>query len=100
MNFEEVATLDELRETKRKKIEVNGEHIVLFYLHGQVFAVNSVCPHSGGPLEQGQLDDEEIICPWHSYMFNIKTGLCLNYPGCRIRKYEVKLDGEKVLLKV
>ena len=98
MHFSHVANLSEFIESKKKLVVVNEQRILLVYLHGTVYAVHAVCPHSGGPLEEGEIDDQEIVCPWHKFMFNIKTGVCLNYPSCSIRKYKVKVDGDKVFV--
>ncbi len=100
MDFFEVANLDELRDNKRKLVTLDKNQIVLFYLNGKVYAMNSICPHSSGDLSQGELDDQEVICPGHQYMFNIKTGVCLNHPGYSLRTYKVKIDGEKVLVGI
>ena len=51
-------------------------------------------------VDEGHLDDEEIICPGHGFMFNVKTGVCLNHPGFSVRSYKVKLEGEKVLVEL
>src|SRR3989344_699337 len=100
MSFVEVCFLDELRSEGKKKFLINDENVLLIYLSGEVFAVNSICPHSGGPLDEGEVHDEEITCPWHGYMFNFKSGDCLNYPSCIIRKYKVKLSGERVFVDI
>lgn len=100
MNFVEVCDLAELKKNKRKVVNVNKEEIALFYLDGKVYAINAVCPHKGGPLGEGDLDDEEVICPWHAFMFNVKTGACLNQPALSVRSYKVKVEGEKVKIGV
>jgi nitrite reductase/ring-hydroxylating ferredoxin subunit len=40
-----------------------------------VFAIDALCSHMGVPLEQGSIDGEEIVCPWHSARFCMKTGV-------------------------
>ena len=37
-------------------------------------AYSSVCPHMGGPLAQGRIQDGEVTCPWHRYRFDLQTG--------------------------
>ncbi len=100
LKFVEVASLEELREIKKKIVEVKGQVIGLFFLDGRVYAINGTCPHKGGPLCEGELDSEEIVCPWHSFMFNIKTGICLNHPGFSVRTYKTKVDNGKVMLSL
>ena len=73
----EAATVSELREKKRKLIEINGKKIALFFISGEVFAVDSVCPHRGGPLDEGELNEYDIICPWHGFTYDLKDGNCI-----------------------
>lgn len=100
MDFFDVCTLEELREEKRKVVNIKNQKIAIFFLEGKVYAINAVCPHKGGPLEEGELDDEEVICPWHSFMYNIKTGVCLNHPGFSVRTFKVKVENDQVKVGV
>lgn len=100
MGFVDVASLDELKKNKRKTVNVNNQEITLFYLDGDVYAINSVCSHKGGPLGEGDLDGEEVVCPWHAFMFNVKTGQCLNHPGIAVKSYKVKVENDKVKVDV
>ena len=100
MDFFDVCTLEELREEGRKVIDIKNQKIALFFLEGKVYAINAVCPHKGGPLEEGELDDEEVICPWHSFMYNVKTGVCLNHPGFSVRTFKVKVENDQVKVGV
>jgi|SRR3989344_4945443 len=94
----QVATVSELREVKRKLIEIEDKKIILFFISGEVFAIDAVCPHQGGLLEEGELIDREVICPGHAFTYDLETGMCLNLPSYRVHKYPVKLEGEKVLI--
>jgi nitrite reductase/ring-hydroxylating ferredoxin subunit len=58
-----------------------GKDIVLFKLNGNVFALDNACPHMGGPLGEGEVEDGVVTCPWHGWQFEIKTGECINMPG-------------------
>src|SRR6188768_2010274 len=48
--------------------------IVLVNLDGEVFALDDRCPHQGGPLTRGTLNGETLMCPWHCWSFNVRTG--------------------------
>lgn len=100
LNFIEVCNLSELRELGRKSITIGKNKVVLFFLNGKVYAINSICPHQGGDLSCGELHDEEVHCPSHSFMFNIKTGACLNYPGYSLKSYKVKVQNDIVKIGV
>lgn len=46
----------------------------LFQVRGELFAVQSFCPHLAGPLYQGTVSGESIVCPWHLWRFSLRTG--------------------------
>lgn len=58
---------------------VDGRQVAVFRLRdGALRAVDAVCPHAGGPLADGQVDDIKIVCPLHNYLFSLTDGTCLN----------------------
>ncbi len=100
MEFIDVCDLEEIKSNGRKIVDVKDEKVVLFYLESKVYAINAVCPHKCGPLGDGELHQEEITCPWHGYMFNIKDGSCLNHPGCKVKTFKVKVENNLVKVGV
>lgn len=62
-------------------------------------AFPSKCPHSGGPLDGGWLDDGAIVCPWHRFAFELDTGQCRN-SGFAIICYPVKVENGQVWIGV
>lgn len=74
--------------------------ICLANRNGELSALHNICPHRQGPLGQGWIEGEAVICPWHSWAFNLKTGVS-EYPEHeRVAVYPVKLEGENVLVDV
>ena len=55
------------------RVDVDGKSVVLTNIHGKLYAMDSVCSHEGGPLEEGALEGYELICPWHQGIFDIRT---------------------------
>jgi nitrite reductase/ring-hydroxylating ferredoxin subunit len=41
---------------------------------GQVFAIDAICSHKGGPLEEGELEGHNLKCPWHYAVFDVRSG--------------------------
>ncbi len=80
--------------------EINGRSIVIFNVDGTFFALDNTCAHRGGPLGEGELEGEVVTCPWHSWEYNVRTGMSLTTPSASVKTYEVKTDGNdvKVLL--
>ena len=70
-----------------------------FYLEGKYFAVQNRCPHAGVGLAGGFIDGNNITCPGHGWQFDIKTGEHAFMPVC-LRKYELKIEGEDVLIEI
>ncbi len=63
-----------LEEDKPTGAEANGKKLAVVLHKGKVYAIYAVCTHEEGPLEEGYMDKDEIICPWHAGAYNIMTG--------------------------
>lgn len=63
----------------------------LFNMGGEVFAINAICPHRGGPLANGRLDGHVLACPWHDWTFDVRTGRPHHPGGCCVAAYEVEV---------
>ena len=70
--------------------------IALFNVGGEIFAINHVCPHRGGPLAGGRLDGTVVACPLHGWTFDVRTGRPDHPGGHAVATYEVKVDGTSV----
>jgi nitrite reductase/ring-hydroxylating ferredoxin subunit len=64
---------NDLQEGKLVKVEINDKSIVLSKVNGKFYAMDSVCSHMGGPLEEGELEGYTLICPWHQGKFDIRS---------------------------
>jgi nitrite reductase (NADH) small subunit len=80
---------------------VKGENIAVFRTRGgEVFAVQAACPHRGGPLADGLVGGTTLICPLHSWKFDLASGQAL-YGDCGIKTYQVRIDvNEQIILLV
>ena len=83
-----------------REIAVGERTICLANEKGQVSAMDNVCPHRGGPLGQGMLEGGKIICPWHAWAFDLKTGQAQHTPQSKVDVYELKVEGDDVLAKL
>lgn len=54
--------------------KVDGKKFAVVLHKGKVYALNGVCTHMGGPLGDGKVEGDEIVCPWHAGKYNIMTG--------------------------
>jgi len=64
---------NDVQEGNLVKVEVGDNSILLTKISGKIYAMDSVCSHEGGPLEEGELEGYTVICPWHHGKFDIRT---------------------------
>ena len=75
--FIKVASAADLAPGEAKCVEVAGKKLALFNVEGNFYAIDDTCTHRGGPLSEGEVSGEEVTCPWHGAIYNIKTGAVL-----------------------
>ena len=72
--FQKVANKKDIKEGGLLGVELEGNNIVLAMVNGQVFAMDAICSHQGGPLEEGNLEGYNLTCPWHYAVFDVRNG--------------------------
>ena len=70
----DVGIADELQQKPVQQVMVGRTPVALTYQHEQFGAINGACNHVGGPLGEGTLDGEYVVCPWHYWKFHCRTG--------------------------
>lgn len=95
-----VLDADELQAGQPKRITVEGTAIALFRRGNQVYAINAVCPHAGGPLEKGMVEGETVQCPWHDSVFDLTDGSIVHGPTAfPVACYEARRRNGKVEIR-
>ncbi len=91
LNRVPLCQLDDLPVGLGRAFEVDGKPIAIFRTRaGRIFAVDAFCPHKGGPLADGMLAGDSVVCPYHAFRFDADTGDC-DQPGiCSIATYPVE----------
>lgn len=98
--FVKVARADEIGPGEKKIVEVDGIEIVVLNVNGQLYAIEDVCTHDGGPLGEGKLDGCQLICPRHGARFDVRTGAALTMPAVEAAPtYEVRIENGDVLVE-
>src|SRR3989338_2757421 len=97
-NFTRVAGTSDLKPGENKVVNVNGIDVALFNVDGEFFAIGNTCPHRGGPLGEGFLEEDVVTCPWHGLRFNVKTGVSPVIPTAKVAAYKVKVEGTEVMV--
>ncbi len=100
-NFIKVGKLSELPHGQAKVVKAAGTEIAVFNLGGKLWAIDNACPHVDGPLAEGDVCGDEVVCPWHGARFKITTGEVLDGPtNQNVHTYPVRIEGDEIIVEV
>ena len=79
LSWHKVADVEELPEGRVKTVTAAGKQLALVHFSGKFAAMDNRCPHQGGPLGEGSIEDGVdgkcwLRCPWHGWDFDPLTG--------------------------
>jgi nitrite reductase/ring-hydroxylating ferredoxin subunit len=98
-HFVKLTTTSELPpEGEAREFELDGKTYCIAHTMDGLAAVDNVCVHRGGPLGQGVLDGNKIVCPWHGWSFDMNTGASVHNASVRVATYPIQIEGEAVLI--
>ena len=84
-----------------KRVEVDGQNVLLCNVSGDIYAIEDVCTHDGGALDQGELMEDRIMCPPHGAFFDVRTGEALTLPAIvPVRTFPVRVEGDDIFVEV
>ncbi|MFQ5926624.1 MAG: Rieske (2Fe-2S) protein [Terriglobia bacterium] len=84
-----------------KLVEAGGQSIAIFNLGATFYAIENTCPHRGGPLAEGTLVGDEVVCPWHGSQFHVKTGAVITPPARQgVKSFPVRVTGDDVEVEI
>jgi NAD(P)H-dependent nitrite reductase small subunit len=102
MSWISLCQIDELTERKGKYVEIDGFQLAVFLVDGKVNVLDNVCPHAGGSLAEGEVDDECVACPWHQWTFRLADGKLRGAETVGVTHYPIRLlerDGQPTLVQ-
>ena len=101
MAFETIAKVSDTPPGTISVHEASGVRIALCNVNGRFYAIDDVCTHDGGPLDQGELEDNLVECPRHGAKFDVTTGRAEVLPAERaVKTYRVEVSGDDVQVDV
>jgi nitrite reductase/ring-hydroxylating ferredoxin subunit len=95
-----VCTLGEVPDGEGRCFEVRGRPIAIFRVGGLVHALDNECPHRGGPLADGAVTEEQVICPWHGWAFRFRDGVSTVNVAVGVTRYEVAVEDDAVFVEL
>ena len=99
-DFIDIAGAADVPLGRARAFAAGDRKIAVYHTPHGWFASDNTCPHRGGPLGEGDIIGNEIVCPWHLWGFDLRTGLCAGNPDISIVTHDVRLDGERILVRL
>lgn len=97
-DFVKVCSVKDVPVGQGKAVEVEGNQIAVFNIDGAFYAIDNVCRHRNGPLAEGDVEGTVVTCPWHGWTYDVTTGVSPDDPECVNACFEVKIEGDDILL--
>ena len=86
-----LAARSEVRPGFGKFVRVEGRDLAVFNDGGEYYTIDDTCPHQGASLGEGFLHEGRVICPWHSWAFDVRTGACPRVPHVAVEAYPTRV---------
>ena len=100
MSWTSLCELCDLTENQGKYVEISGFQLAVFLSAGNVTVMDNYCPHAGGNLAAGFVEEGCAVCPWHYWMFRLDNGELKDSPGVAVKTYPTRVidyDGRKLV---
>lgn len=92
-NFVKVASVNDIPPGERLHLDLQEESVIVLNIGGEFYCIADLCTHDGGPLEDGDLVDHQIVCPRHGACFDVRSGKVTRLPATDpIPTYQVKVE--------
>ena len=98
MAFVKVGSLSALPPGSVMEVTLGENSYAICNRNGELHALWGTCPHAGGPIGQGALDGDLVVCPWHEWSYDRGTGENNFDPAIKLDRFAVKVDGDDILI--
>jgi nitrite reductase (NADH) small subunit len=95
-----VCRVEEVAEGRGRSLDALGVRLAVFRQAGELIALSGRCPHSGGSLGHGWIEEGEVVCPLHHWRFRLADGSCTTMCGERVHKFRCEARGDLVWVEV
>jgi nitrite reductase (NADH) small subunit len=95
-----VCRADEVSEEKGRSLDISGVRLALFRQGDDLIALSGRCPHSGGSLGHGWIQEGEVVCPLHHWRFRLADGRCTTIRGESVHKFRCEVREDLVWVEV
>lgn len=101
MAWHQILEMSELAPGDMKAVQVEGLDIAIYRVGDDVYVTQGMCTHGDAILADGLLDGNEVECPYHSGIFDVRTGEPLDGPvTVPLRVFPVRLENDFIFVKL
>jgi nitrite reductase (NADH) small subunit len=83
---------------KVKEFTAGGKTLCVANVDGVICALGNECPHEGGPLSDGTVEEGKVVCPWHGWCFEPSSGRASHFPRAGVDVYKINIIENDVYL--
>ena len=98
MSFVKAGSVKNLPPGSVMEVSIHGSTLAVCNANGEIHAVGGICPHAGGPLGHGALHGYTLVCPWHAWEYDCRTGENDFDPAIKLPTYAVRIEGDDILV--
>jgi len=101
MQYVKIAKVSDFDGVRFRKYTILARNLAIFKdEEGGFFATEISCKHQNWDLTTGKFEGDIVTCPRHGWVYNIRTGDCLNQDSTRLRKYDVRVEGDDIYISL
>ena len=99
--WQTVGTSSDIPPERVRVFSIGDHDVAVCNVNGAFFAIDDLCTHDGGALDQGELEGDEIECPRHGARFDVRTGAAVQLPAFEpVETHEVRVEGDSIQVGV
>ncbi|HEY6488519.1 MAG: Rieske (2Fe-2S) protein [Terracidiphilus sp.] len=83
-----------------REVTASGRALCVANVDGTICVLDGTCPHEGGPLGEGTIEEGRVVCPWHGYAFDVRTGAASDDPEMKAQAFEAKVENGELRAKL
>jgi nitrite reductase/ring-hydroxylating ferredoxin subunit len=97
-----VGKTSDIPEGKMKHITAGGKEVLVANIKGKYFATGNTCTHAGAELHEGELEENELTCPWHGSKWDVTTGELIWFPQKlkSLGSYKISVEGDTIYVEI
>ncbi|TWT98023.1 hypothetical protein Pla108_21780 [Botrimarina colliarenosi] len=95
-----VAAVDDVAPGATLEVVAGDAIVALANVDGEIYALDGICAHQGGPLGKGKLVGCTLTCPWHGWQYDVTTGRQMLSDTIRQSRYQLRIERDTILVRL